>query len=98
MNAFPPGLKRELSQAMYLCRPADSLKRSTPRTRTPIVESPRELATEFAEAVTIFSPKPHAWVARNGKESLFRTLERIIPEVYNRNDSSYDKILFQAEK
>jgi hypothetical protein len=55
--------------------------RSRKMRRKPIIENPRELAEVFANAVTEFSSNQMDWVARNGSESLFATLERIIPEV-----------------
>ncbi len=46
-----------------------------------IEENPKQLALAFAAAVTVHSPSYRDWVARNGEESLFRTLHRILPEV-----------------
>ncbi len=46
----------------------------------PVVDT-KELAAIFANVVT--TPSPHAddWVARNGDESLFSVLHRILPSV-----------------
>jgi hypothetical protein len=46
-----------------------------------IEENPKQLALAFAVAVTVHSPSYRHWVARNGEESLFRTLHQILPEV-----------------
>ncbi len=51
------------------------------RSRTPIIENPKDLAAQFACAVTIYSANQSDWVARNGNESIYRTLRRILPEV-----------------
>jgi hypothetical protein len=51
------------------------------RTRQPIIENPKDLAAEFACAVTVYSENQSDWVARNGNESIYRTLRRILPEV-----------------
>ena len=51
------------------------------RTKGPIIENPKELAAEFSNAVTEHSSNPMDWVARNGDESLFQTLKKIVPEV-----------------
>ncbi len=45
------------------------------------IENPRQLSAAFAIAVTSKSDSPHCWVARNGEESIFRTLQRILPQV-----------------
>ena len=50
------------------------------RARKPFIENPKELAGEFACAVTEHSTNHLDWVARNGDESLFHTLQRIVPE------------------
>jgi hypothetical protein len=52
------------------------------RSRKPIIENPKDLAADFACAVTEASSNQSDWVARNGEESLFSTLQRIIPEVW----------------
>ena len=49
-----------------------------------IIVNPKELAAEFANAVTEYSSNQMDWVARNGDESLFSTLTRIMPEVFFR--------------
>ncbi len=51
------------------------------RTRKPLIENPKQLAAELACAITVFSENPMDWVARNGKESLFGTVEMIVPGV-----------------
>jgi hypothetical protein len=43
--------------------------------------NPKMLAAAFAMAVTVRCESPACWVARNGAESIFRTLERILPKV-----------------
>ena len=45
------------------------------------VDCPRTLAAAFAKAVTARCESPSCWVARNGAESIFRTLERVLPKV-----------------
>ena len=60
--------------------PAPVMKRVV-RSRKPLIENPRELAGDFACAVTEHSTNQMDWVARNGDESLFQTLQRIVPEV-----------------
>jgi hypothetical protein len=52
------------------------------KNQAPRVENPRNLAAAFAMAVTAQTPVGRGWIARNGKESLFRTLQRIMPQVY----------------
>ena len=62
------------------------------RSRKPDIENPKELAAEFACAVTEHSTNEADWVARNGDESLFRTLQRMLPEVctmFNRFRNTY---------
>ena len=50
-----------------------------------IIENPKEFAATFAHSVTAPSDNNVDWVARNGEESLFRTLQRVIPEVSYRS-------------
>ena len=52
------------------------------RSRKPDIENPKDLAAEFACAVTEHSTNEADWVARNGDESLFQTLQRMLPEVW----------------
>ena len=56
--------------------------------RGPIIEDPKRLAADFAEAVTTPSSRGGDWVARNGDESLFSTLRRVLPQVRLSNASS----------
>ncbi len=56
------------------------------------VDSPRTLAAAFAKAVTARCESRSCWVARNGVESIFRTLERVLPKV--ENDYSFSSNLF----
>jgi hypothetical protein len=56
--------------------PARSRKR-----KTVLIENPRQLAAKFACSVTIESTSSTHWVAKNGENSLFKTLQRMIPEV-----------------
>jgi hypothetical protein len=51
------------------------------RTRKPLFENPKLLASEIACAITVFSENSMDWVARNGNESLFGTVEMIVPGV-----------------
>jgi hypothetical protein len=46
-----------------------------------LYENPKNLAAAFACSVTAASDNHMDWVARNGGESLFQTLSRILPEV-----------------
>ncbi len=58
------------------------------------VENPKLLAAAFALAVTERCDSPDCWVARNGVESIFRTLERILPKVERKpwlNSKSFGK-------
>ena len=43
--------------------------------------NPKEVAVAFAIAVTAKNETPGNWVARNGEESIFKTLQRILPQV-----------------
>ena len=45
-----------------------------------LIDNPRELAAYFACSVTKASTSNH-WVAKNGESSLFKTLQRMLPEV-----------------
>ncbi len=58
----------------------DSL--SQPRYYINLYENPKQLAAAFACSVTAPSHNHLDWVARNGGESLFQTLSRILPEVW----------------
>ena len=49
--------------------------------RTNRIENPRGLAAAFSIAVTVKDAASSSWVARNGEESIFRTLQRILPQV-----------------
>ena len=51
------------------------------RTRKPQFENPKLFASDIACAITVFSENPMDWVARNGKESLFGTVEMIVPGI-----------------
>lgn len=50
--------------------------------RGPSIEDPKRLAADFAAAVTTQSTRGGDWVARNGEESLFSTLRKILPQVH----------------
>ena len=43
--------------------------------------NPRQLAADFACAVTVPSTRDSDWVARNGGESIFETLRHVLPQV-----------------
>ena len=45
------------------------------------IENPRKLAAAFAIAVTVRDHSATSWVARNGEMSIFRILQRILPQV-----------------
>ncbi len=45
------------------------------------LENPIHLAAAFACAVTAPSSNHVDWVARNGEESLFQAINRVLPEV-----------------
>mmetsp|Transcript_58789 Transcript_58789/g.155648 ORF Transcript_58789/g.155648 Transcript_58789/m.155648 type:complete len:194 (-) Transcript_58789:684-1265(-) len=45
-----------------------------------VSDSPKQLASSFALAVTRESAEPKAWIARKGRHSLQDTLEKIIPQ------------------
>jgi hypothetical protein len=42
---------------------------------------PMELSKSFALAVTEETCQDHGWIAKNGEYSLFRTLQRMLPQV-----------------
>ena len=44
-----------------------------------------ELAVAFANVVTVTSDNTNDWVARNGDESIFSVLQRLLPEVVQLN-------------
>jgi hypothetical protein len=46
-----------------------------------LIENPRQLAAYFASCVTTESNSDTHWVAKNGENSLFKILQRMIPEV-----------------
>jgi hypothetical protein len=63
--------------------PADLVsqsKRPSERKERRITTDPKQLAAEFALAVTVQASEVD-WIAKNGEESLFSTLRRIYPEV-----------------
>ena len=62
-------------------RRTNSLESLKLRRRPPLVENPKQLAAQFACAVTEPSPSPTDWVARNGEQTIFRTLQKMLPEV-----------------
>ncbi len=43
----------------------------------------KEFAIAFTTAVTETSANPREWIAKNGQDSIFATLQRIYPEVSN---------------
>ena len=45
------------------------------------IKHPDKLGAAFAAAVTVETAPGKGWIARNGKESLFRTLHSIMPTV-----------------
>jgi hypothetical protein len=47
----------------------------------PRIENPRKLAASFAMAVTIQTTIGRGCIARNGEDSLFRLLQRMLPQV-----------------
>ena len=49
--------------------------------KTVLFETPRQLAAVFACSVTTKSADNTHWVAKNGDNSLFKILQRMIPEV-----------------
>ena len=65
------------SDAAY--SPKKSLTRIT--RRSVLIGNPRQFASLFACCVTAESHDSHLWVAKSGDNSLFRTLQRIFPEV-----------------
>ena len=46
-----------------------------------LIENPRQLAAEFARCVTSDASTTEHWVAKNGDNSLFKVLQRMLPEV-----------------
>ena len=46
-----------------------------------LIDNPRQLAAHFACCVTTESTTSTHWVAKNGESSLFKTLQRMLPEV-----------------
>jgi hypothetical protein len=47
------------------------------------VQNPRELAASFALAVTEETIPGNGIIAKNGEESLFRTLQLLLPQVWS---------------
>ena len=45
------------------------------------VVDPKRLGAAFACAVTVPAPAGWGWVARNGEESIFSVLQRVVPQV-----------------
>ena len=45
------------------------------------IDHPEKLGAAFAAAVTIETAPGQGWLARNGEDSVFRTLHRILPKV-----------------
>jgi hypothetical protein len=50
--------------------------------QVPPIEHPRKVAASFAVAVTARVSNGHGWIARLGEQSLFRTLQRLMPRVW----------------
>ena len=48
--------------------------------RTRLEDDPKKLAVAFASAVTVPGDDQH-WIARNGEESLYRLLHKVLPQV-----------------
>ena len=49
-----------------------------------LVDNPKQLAAMFASMVTVPGSE-NDWIARNGDESLFKVLERMLPEVRSKS-------------
>lgn len=49
--------------------------------RPVLIENPRQLAAFFARCVTAEATSSSDWVAKNGDSSLFKILQRMLPEV-----------------
>jgi hypothetical protein len=81
-NYFPGSLSHSSINMAVRARMMPGVDRQF-RTRKPIIENPKDLAAEFACAVTVYSANQSDWVARNGEESIYRTLRRVLPEVGN---------------
>ena len=61
------------------------------------IENPRKLAAAFAVAVTAPTPVGRGWIARNGQESLFRTLQLVMPQVFQNRIYFKPKFLVSDE-
>jgi hypothetical protein len=59
---------------------ATSKKRSRKR-KSVLIDNPRQLAAHFASCVTTESKNSTHWVAKNGDNSLFKILVRMLPDV-----------------
>ena len=57
------------------------------------IPTPMELAVAFANVVTVTSDNTNDWVARNGDESIFSVLQRLLPEVIQLNCRSRSPIM-----
>ena len=62
------------------------------------IDDPKKLAADFACSVTVYSSNHMHWVARNGEESVFRTLQRILPEVCKDQNVKIDELYLKSEK
>ncbi len=62
----------------------------------PRIENPRRLAAAFALAVTAQTEVGQGWIARKGNESLFATLRRILPQVFEPSDGRIAELLLSV--
>ena len=46
-----------------------------------LIDNPRQLAAFYAKSVTAEATSSSHWVAKNGDSSLFKILQRMLPEV-----------------
>jgi hypothetical protein len=90
-------LPRESCSSQSSCS-FDRQKRTSPMrkgTRRPLlIDTSRQLAAYFACCVTTESTNTTHWVAKNGESSLFKTLQRMLPEVSSLIVDAYHISLF----
>lgn len=63
-----------------------------------MIENSHDLAAVFAQTVTALSGSPHDWVARNGDNSLFSVLNRMLPEVFTSKHHEYKRSSYLFSK
>ena len=55
-----------------------------PRENHVVIDDPKELSAMFASMVTV-PAADYFWIARNGEESLFKVLQKMMPKVRSKS-------------